>query len=165
MFREHFAAFRPLVAATALGTAAGIHAQVTSALTARVASGIVPRLRDTALVTLGRTQSELYAALLAALAGARLTATGHPQADTWSRSVKATAVDTANRAVAELSLLVGAGGLQAHSTLAKARAGLGGLLYADGIHDSLLRSGGRTLTTAARARARRTTEHEPAQVA
>ncbi|WP_051951503.1 acyl-CoA dehydrogenase family protein [Actinacidiphila yeochonensis] len=149
VFREHFAAFRPLAAATALGTAAGIHAQVTATLTARVTSGILPRLRDTALVTLGRTHAELNAALLAATASARLTAAGHPQADTWSRSVKATAVDAANKAVGELSLLVGASGFQTTSALAKARADLGGLLYADGIHDSLLRSVGRTLTTAA----------------
>ncbi|WP_035803943.1 hypothetical protein [Kitasatospora mediocidica] len=86
----------------------------------------------------------------------------HPQADTWPRSVKATVVDTANRAVAELSLLAGASGFQAHSTLAKARADLGGLLYADGIHDSPLRSAGRTLTTLARIPAPRTAEHEPA---
>ncbi|MEU1630827.1 hypothetical protein ABZ746_37405 [Streptomyces sp. NPDC020096] len=56
-----------------------------------------------------------------ALASARLAAAGHPWTDTWSRSAKATAVDTANRAVGELSLMVGAGGFQA-------RADLGGLL-------------------------------------
>ncbi|MEH0416007.1 acyl-CoA dehydrogenase family protein [Streptomyces sp. B21-083] len=147
VFREHFAAFRPLVAATALGTAAGVHSQVTATLTARLTTGILPRLRDTTLVTLGRTHAELNSALLAALAAARITTAGSGQADMWSRGVKAHAVDTAHHAVAELSLLVGASGFQADSALAKARGDLGGLLYADGIHDSLLRSVGRTLTT------------------
>ncbi|MGA5823517.1 acyl-CoA dehydrogenase family protein [Kitasatospora sp. NPDC094028] len=142
VFREHFASFRPLVTATALGTAA--------TLTARVTSGSLPRLRDTARVTLARTHAELNAALLAALTSARLTAAGHPQADLWSRSVKATAVDTAHRTTSDLTLLVGAAAFQADSTLAKTRNDLGGLLYADGIHDSLLRSADRTLTTAAR---------------
>ncbi|MFD4210202.1 acyl-CoA dehydrogenase family protein, partial [Micromonospora tulbaghiae] len=147
VFREHFAAFRPLVAATALGTAAGAHTQVATTLTARTATGLLPRLRDTTLVTLGRTHAEINAALLSSLAAARLTASTSPHADLWSREVKAHAVDTAHRALQELPLLVGAGGFRADSTLAKARADIGGLLYADGIHDSLLRSAGRTLTT------------------
>ncbi|MEU3787828.1 hypothetical protein [Streptomyces sp900129855] len=54
-----------------------------------------------------------------------------------------------HRALQELPLLVGAGGFRADSALAKARADVGGLLYADGIHDSLLRSAVRTLTTPA----------------
>lgn len=149
VFRRHFAAFRPLVAATALGTAAGAHTQVTATLAARVATGLLPRLRDTALVTLGRTHAEINAALLSSIAAARLTASGSPQADLWSREVKAHAVEAAHRALQELPLLVGAGGFRADSALAKARADVGGLLYADGIHDSLLRSAGRTLTTPA----------------
>lgn len=146
VFRQHFAAFRPLVAATALGTAAGTHTQVAATLTARAATGLLPRLRDTALVTIGRTHAEINAALLAALAAARLTASKSDAADVWSREVKAHAVDAAHRAVHELPLLVGAGGFRAASALAKARADIGGLLYADGIHDSLLRSAGRALT-------------------
>jgi alkylation response protein AidB-like acyl-CoA dehydrogenase len=149
VFRRHFAAFRPLVAATALGTAAGAHTQVAATLTARAATGLLPRLRDTALVTLGRTHAEINAALLSAIAAARLTASGSPHADLWSREVKAHAVDAAHRALQELPLLVGAGGFRADSALAKARADVSGLLYADGIHDSLLRSAGRTLTTPA----------------
>ncbi|MFG2960821.1 acyl-CoA dehydrogenase family protein [Streptomyces sp. NPDC048291] len=149
VFRQHFAAFRPLVAATALGTAASAHTQVAATLTARAATGLLPRLRDTALVTLGRTHAEINAALLSAIAAMRLTASGSPHADLWSREVKAHAVDTAHRALQELPLLVGAGSFRADSALAKARADVGGLLYADGIHDSLLRSAGRTHTTPA----------------
>ena len=40
---------------------------------------------------------------------------------------------------ADLAMLVGAGSFQAASPIAKAKADLG-LLYADGIHDALLRS-------------------------
>lgn len=43
--------------------------------------------------------------------------------------------------------LVGAAGFTAVSPLAKARADLAALRYADGIHDSLYRSGGKTLLT------------------
>jgi alkylation response protein AidB-like acyl-CoA dehydrogenase len=146
VFRQHFAGFRPLVAATALGTAAGVHGQVTATLRAKVATGLLPRLRDTALVTIGRTHAELNSALLAALAAARLTGGQHPDSDLWARTVKAHAVDTAHRAAGELALLVGAGGFQSASPIAKARADLSGLLYADGIHDALLRSAGHTLT-------------------
>jgi hypothetical protein len=98
---------------------------------------------------LGRTHAEINAALLSAIAAARLTASGSPQADLWSREVKDHAVEAAHRALQDLPLLVGAGGFRADSALAKARADVGGLLYADGIHDSLLRSAGRTLTTPA----------------
>ena len=146
VFREHFARFRPLVAAIASGTAAGVHSSVRATLRGRLTTGILPRLRDTALVTLGRTCIEINAALLSALASAQITAGGGSDADLWSRTVKAHAVDTAHRAVQDLALLVGAQGFQAASPLAKARADLGGLLMADGIHDSLLRSAGRILS-------------------
>src|SRR5262249_170576 len=59
IFRTHFAAFRPLVAATALGTAAGVHTGVLRILQARTATGLLPRLRDTTLATLARTAGDL----------------------------------------------------------------------------------------------------------
>ena len=49
---------------------------------------------------------------------------------------------------ADLAPLIGAGGFQRSHPVAKARADLTGLLYADGIHDSLYRSGGVNLLTA-----------------
>jgi alkylation response protein AidB-like acyl-CoA dehydrogenase len=145
LFRRHFTSFRPLVTATALGTAAGVHTTVTDALAARTRLGVLPRVRDNAMITLGRTHAELCAALLASAATSRLAATGEPHADLWARVGKAHGVDTAHRAVTDLVPLLGAAGFQLRHPVAKARHDLTGLLYADGIHDSLYRSGGASL--------------------
>jgi alkylation response protein AidB-like acyl-CoA dehydrogenase len=142
VFRRHFAGFRPLVAATALGTAAGIHTLVTGTLAARFTMQIVPRIRDNALITLGRTHGELTAALLSALSASRMAAAGDRHAAFAAQSAKACGVDTAVRTVAELAPLIGAAGFQRAHPIAKARADLTGLLYADGIHDSLYRANG-----------------------
>ncbi|MGV9976088.1 hypothetical protein ACWDUH_00225 [Micromonospora wenchangensis] len=84
---------------------------------------------------------------MAALTTSRLAADSHPHADFAARVGKAAGVDTAVRAVADLAPLIGAAGFQRAHPIAKARADLTGLLYADGIHDSLYRSGGITLLT------------------
>jgi alkylation response protein AidB-like acyl-CoA dehydrogenase len=144
VFREHFTRFRPLVAATALGTAAGVHTLVAGSLAAKRRTGVLSRIRDNALITLGRTHAALSAALQGTLHTARLGATGG-DGDLWARIGKAHAVDTAHQAVHDLAPLVGATGYRRASAIAKARADLTGLLYADGIHDSLYRSGGHTL--------------------
>jgi alkylation response protein AidB-like acyl-CoA dehydrogenase len=128
-----------------LGTAAGVHALVTDELAARRDIGALPRIRDNALITLGRTHAEITAALLAALTTSRLAADGHPQAELLARLGKAAGVDAALRAVTDLAPLIGAVGYQRSHPVAKARADLTGLLYADGIHDSLYRSGGISL--------------------
>ena len=148
IFHRHFTGFRPLVTATALGAAAGVHALVADALAARRGVGILPRIRDNALIALGRTHAEITAALLAALTTARLAAAGHPAAGLLARLGKAAGVDTAVQAVTELAPLIGAAGFQRSHPVAKARADLTGLLYADGIHDSLYRSGGVSLLAA-----------------
>ena len=145
VFREHFARFRPLVTATALGTALSVHTAVTEALAARVRAGVLRRVRDNALITIGRTHADLTAALLNALATVRLGDAGVSQADLWARIGKAHGVDAALASASELALLIGAAGFTAESPLAKARADLAALQYADGIHDSLYRSGGKTL--------------------
>jgi alkylation response protein AidB-like acyl-CoA dehydrogenase len=145
VFRRHFVRFRPLVTATALGTAAGVHTLVADALAARHKVGVLPQIRDNALITLGRTYAEITAALLAAITTSRLAATKHPHADLAARVGKAAGVDAAHRAVTDLAPLVGACGFQQASPIAKARADLTGLLYADGMHDSLYRSGGISL--------------------
>ena len=145
VFREHFARFRPLVTATALGTALSVHTAVTEALAARVRAGVLQRVRDNALITIGRTHADLTAALLNALATVRLGDAGVSQADLWARIGKAHGVDAALASASELALLIGAAGFTAESPLAKARADLAALQYADGIHDSLYRSGGKTL--------------------
>jgi hypothetical protein len=134
-----------LVTATALGTAAGVHTLVADALAARRQVGVLPRVRDNALITLGRTQAEITAALLATITTSRLAAAGHPHADLAARVGKAAGVDTAHRAITDLAPLLGACGFQQASPIAKARADLTGLLYADGVHDSLYRSGGISL--------------------
>jgi alkylation response protein AidB-like acyl-CoA dehydrogenase len=145
VFHEHFARYRPLVTITALGAPASVHAAVSATLQARIAMGIVPRLRDTALVALGRFYAELNSALLAAFAAIRLGDRDPAAADLWARAVKAYGVDAAHRAATELPVLVGALAFGAGGRLIKARNDLTGLLYADGIHDSLYRSAGRTL--------------------
>ncbi|GGK79106.1 acyl-CoA dehydrogenase family protein [Mangrovihabitans endophyticus] len=144
IFHQHFARFRPLVTATALGTAAGIHGLVADILAARRDAGL-PRIRDNALITLGRTHAEITAALLTTLTTSRLAAAGHPQAGLLARLGKAAGVDTAARAISDLAPLIGAAGYRRSHPIAKARADLTGLLYADGIHDSLYRSGGISL--------------------
>ena len=123
--REHFTRFRPLATATALGTAAGVHTAVAEALAARVRAGVLPRVRDNALITLGRTHAGLTAALLGTLAAVRLGDASDPRADLRARIGKAHGVDT----------------------------DLAALQYADGIHDSLYRSGGKTLLGAYRSQA------------
>ncbi|HEX4094417.1 MAG TPA: acyl-CoA dehydrogenase family protein [Trebonia sp.] len=146
LLREHFAGYRPLVAATALGAAAGCHDRTVAALEARRRSGDIVGLRDNALITIGRSYAEINAALLAACASVTLAETGSPLAVRWGCAVKAYGVDAAYRAVSELALLAGAGGFVAGCATAKAARDLNALLYADGIHDSLYRAAGRALT-------------------
>jgi hypothetical protein len=122
---------------------------VTATLAAKQRTGILPRIRDNALISLGRTHAALCSALLAAVHTARLCATASGDGDLWARLGKAHAVDTAHHAVHNLAPLVGADGYRQASAIAKARTNLTGLLYADGIHDTLYRSGGRTLLTTA----------------
>ena len=147
LLREHFAHYRPLVAATALGAAAAACDSVTAHLDTRRKAGFITSLRDNALIALGRAYAQINAAMLAALTAQRLSQASDDQAELWGCAAKAHGVDTAYAAVSELSLLAGAPGFAADSQLAKARRDLNGLLYADGIHDSLYRAVGRALIT------------------
>ncbi|RAS59007.1 cyclohexanecarboxyl-CoA dehydrogenase [Lentzea atacamensis] len=146
LLREHFAGYRPLVTATALGGAAAVFDAVTARLSARQAAGDLHRLRDSALITLGRTHVQLATALLGAVTASYLAEGGHPAAELWGAATKAHGIDTANSATAELALLLGASGFRADCRTAKTRRDLGGLLYADGIHDSLYRTAGKQHT-------------------
>lgn len=146
LLREHFAHYRPLVAATALGAAAGMHDHISARLAARRHAGYIADLRDNALITLGRTYAQVNAALLATLNTQRLADGADPAACLWGCAIKAHAVDTAYQAASELALLAGAAGFTASSATAKACRDINALLYADGIHDSLYRSAGRALT-------------------
>jgi alkylation response protein AidB-like acyl-CoA dehydrogenase len=142
LLREHFAHYRPLVAATALGVAAAVHDQVAAQLRARQAAAAIARPRDNALITLGRAYAQINAGLLAALAALRLAETGDRRAEMWGCAIKAHAVDMAHCAASELALLAGAAGFTATSPLEKAGRDLRALMYADGIHDSLYRTAG-----------------------
>jgi alkylation response protein AidB-like acyl-CoA dehydrogenase len=147
LLRKHFASYRSLVTATGIGAAAAVFDIVTASLTERQASGDVPRLRDSALVTLGRTHAQLVSALMGTAMAAHHAHAGHDRAEQWGWEMKAHGIDTAHRAAAELGLLLGAAGYQADSPIAKIRRDLEGLLIADGIHDSLYRSAGVRHTT------------------
>jgi alkylation response protein AidB-like acyl-CoA dehydrogenase len=149
LLREHFAGYRPLVAATALGAAAGCHDRTVAALKTRCESGDITSLRDNALITIGRSYAEINAALLAACNAVTLAESGSPLASRWGCAVKAYGVDAAYRAVSELASLAGASGFIAGCATAKAVRDLNALCYADGIHDSLYRAAGRTLAAPA----------------
>jgi hypothetical protein len=81
--------------------------------------------------------------LFGAVLASRLAEAGHEDAELWGAAMKAHGIDTANQATAELALLVGAAGIRADCQIAKTRRDLNGLLYADGIHDSLYRAAGK----------------------
>jgi alkylation response protein AidB-like acyl-CoA dehydrogenase len=146
LLRDHFATYRPWVTATALGGAAAVFDSVTTALAARE----IERIRDNALITVGRVHAQLTAALLGCAVAEHLAAEGHEHAAVWGAATKAHGVDIAHHASAELALLVGADGFRFDSSIAKTRRDLSGLLLADGIHDSLYRSAGKHRTTASR---------------
>ncbi|GAB3424406.1 acyl-CoA dehydrogenase family protein [Flindersiella endophytica] len=145
LFHRHFARFRPLVTATALGAAASTHTLVARTLAARQRIGVVGRIRDNAYILLGRAYAEICAGLLAAIATTRLAALDDEAAGLWANTGKASGVDAACRAVGELIPLVGASGFAAGSRLVKVRNDLAALVFADGVHDSLYRAGGRFL--------------------
>jgi alkylation response protein AidB-like acyl-CoA dehydrogenase len=151
LLKDHFACYRPLVAATALGAAAGVHDQVSARLEQRRQAGAIASLRDNALITLGRTYAGINAALLSVVTAQRLAEAGDPSAHLWGCAVKAHGVDVAYQAASELTLLAGAAGFAAGSRTAKACRDLNALLYADGIHDSLYRSAGRSLASTGQA--------------
>jgi alkylation response protein AidB-like acyl-CoA dehydrogenase len=145
LFHRHFARFRPLVTATALGAAAGANTLVARTLAARQRIGVVGRIRDNALILLGRAYAEICAGLLVAVATTRLAALDDAAAGLWANTGKASGVDAACRTVGELVPLVGASGFAAGSRLVKVRNDLAALMFADGVHDSLYRAGGRFL--------------------
>jgi alkylation response protein AidB-like acyl-CoA dehydrogenase len=154
LLRRHFAAYRPLVTATALGGAAAVFDTVTGTLTIRHGMGEPPRLRDSALVTIGRAHARLVTALLGTAAAACIADAGHDNAELWGAAMKAHGVDTANHTTAELALLLGAAGHRADPRIAKTCRDLNGLLYADGIHDSLYLAAGKGHAAVDQARAR-----------
>ena len=124
LLRVHFAHYRPLVAATALGAAAAACDSVAAHLDTRREAGLITGLRDNALITLGRAYAQINAAMLAAQ---RLSQACDERAELWGCATKAHGVDVAYAAASELFLLAGARGFAADSQLAKARRDLNGL--------------------------------------
>ena len=124
LLREHFAHYRPLVAATALGAAAAVHDQTSAGLDGRRQAGAIADLRDNALITLGRTYAQINAALLAALTAHRLADARDPLAHLWGCAAKAHGADAAYQAASELALLAGATSFTADSRTAKTRRDL-----------------------------------------
>ncbi len=139
LLREHFATYRPWVAATALGGAAAVFDTVTAHLAARD----LPRLRDDALTTLGRTHAHITSALLGCGLAAHLATDAHHDAEVWSAAAKAHGVDAAYNVTTDLAQLAGAFGYRADSAIAKTHRDLAGLRFADGAHDSLYRCAGK----------------------
>jgi alkylation response protein AidB-like acyl-CoA dehydrogenase len=152
VFAEHFAHYRPVVTATALGAAAAAHDTVVAHLAYRQHRGEIGRVRDHALITIGRAHAQINSGLLATLHTQRLAAAGHSAASLWARGTKALGVDLARSATDELAVLMGAVGFTAEHHLQKTRRDLDALRYADGMHDSLNRSAGLTLLTPAATR-------------
>lgn len=141
-FNAHFTRFRPLVTACALGAAAAVHDRVRAVLIAKRDCGVVPRIRDNAFIALGTAWAQVVAALLLAFHASLTHVSGHTTGFLASRLGKAHGVDAACRVVDLLAPLVGAVGFQRDHPIAKARLDLAALQYADGIGDSLYRSGG-----------------------
>ena len=141
-FEAHFAYFRPMVAAVCLGAAAKVLDLVAASFAARLASGEIESVRANAAERAG-------AAFAAILAGFFLTAHaaeqpyGSSRATTAARAAKAFAVQSARDALEDVALLLGAEGSPRDHPAATAGRDVAAFLYADGMHDSLLRSVGR----------------------
>lgn len=145
IFRAHLAYYRPLVAATVVGAAARVWEQAANDLHRRCVSKHIDRVRDSALERLAAAHIALQGALLSAMRAGELVERDDPRAQIWSRSAKAHCVETAYNAAEDTARLLGARSFRAESVTAKALRDIRGYLYADGMHDALLRSAGREL--------------------
>jgi alkylation response protein AidB-like acyl-CoA dehydrogenase len=145
IFRDHFEYYRSMIAIAALGAAASVFDAVIEQTRLRLERGHIARCRDSALEQFGWHFNQIHSELLAAFYAVLLKQRNHPDVRLWSRASKAGAVMAAYQAVQELSLLYGASSFQYDHKIAKAERDLRGLLYADGIHNELLRSTGQLL--------------------
>lgn len=144
MFARHFALYRLLVTATALGAAAGIIDLVARLLAERRTRGEIARVSDHALIALAAADSDVRAAWLNTLHTARGAVSTRPDI-ARSAAAKAHGVETARRAADTLAALAGAAGFVRSHPLAKARADLEALRFADGAHDAPRRHAGARL--------------------
>lgn len=145
IFKEHFVYYRPMVAITTLGVAAAVLDQAMAHINLRISRKDIAIPRDTTLETLAHHYAGINAAVLATLCAIVQNVENAAHSSLWSRSGKAWSVEQAYNAVSELTLLMGAASYRADHFAAKALCDLRGFLFADGIHDALRRSAGRTL--------------------
>ena len=139
VFRRHFAEYRPLVAATCLGAAAAAVDGWVEQVLATEAAG---RLPDGTVERLGDLRGRVLVAL-----GGLFTGAARPGGidSSWSKMVKAQAVQTAIevvRAVEHAMQDAGGGPDSALAAIRRTRAELSAFEAADGAPASLLRSAG-----------------------
>lgn len=145
IFKEHFVYYRPMITMTTLGVAAAVLDQVMANINMRISRKDIAIPRDTALEGLARHYAGINAAMLSTLCAIVQNVENTAHSSLWSRSGKAWSVEQAYNAVSELALLMGAASYRADNFAAKALCDLRGFLLADGVHDALRRSAGRTL--------------------
>lgn len=147
IFKEHFMYYRPMVAMTALGAAASVLDKLLKHINVRVSEREIQQPRDSTLESIATHYAGINAGILLALCATIQHSENTSYSSLWSRIGKAWSVDHAYKAVSDLSIFMGASSFQHNSFNAKALRDLRGLLFADGIHDALMRSAGRTLIT------------------
>lgn len=145
IFKEHFVYYRPMVAMTTLGVAAAVLDRTMDHINQRRARKDIAEPRDTCLESIAHHYATINAGILSTLCAILQNVENSPNSSLWSRMSKAWSVEQAYRAVSELALLMGAAAFRNDHFVAKALGDLRGFLFADGIHDGLRRSVGRTL--------------------
>lgn len=135
-FHDHFAYYRPLAAATVLGTAASVCDLVASRLVEKDSA----MRRDTAHKTLASHISAIQAAVLLVINAS--ASTDAPQR-LLGCVAKAHGADVALSAINDLALLLGAESFREASRINKAQRDVQAFQFADGANDALYRYAGR----------------------
>ncbi|OGY54930.1 MAG: hypothetical protein A3A24_03325 [Candidatus Buchananbacteria bacterium RIFCSPLOWO2_01_FULL_46_12] len=145
IFKEHFVYYRPMVAMTTLGVAAAVLDRTMDHINQRRARRDIAEPRDTCLESVGHHCAAINAGILSALCAVVQNVENSPNSSLWSRMTKAWSVEQAYHTVSELALFMGAAAFRNDHFVAKALGDLRGFFFADGVHDGLRRSVGRTL--------------------
>jgi alkylation response protein AidB-like acyl-CoA dehydrogenase len=150
LFEAHFDYYRPIVAATALGSAAAAYDDACADIVRRVSNRQIERPRDSILETVARCLLDLHGALWNTVHAQHAVSRGENLAGALSRTAKAVGVETAGRVTSQVAPILGARGFALDSHLAKTIRDVRGFMFADGIHDALVQSAGRRLLRAHR---------------
>lgn len=134
-----------MVTMTTLGVAAAVLDQTIDHISQRMSRKDITRPRDTCLETVAQHYATINAGILSTLCAIVQNVEDSRNSSLWSRMTKAWSIEQAYHAVSELALLIGATSFRDDHFTAKALNDLRGFLFADGIHDGLRRSVGRTL--------------------